>query len=488
MFEFLPEASLFALLISLVEWTVRIGLAMRVISKRTNVSESLAWIGILLLLPVGGIFLYLWFGEHFVWRRGRAWQKRISPPVGRWLQDIAPRAVRNWSVDEREERGLATLIGATIGLPAIGGNDLRLLHTADTMSEALIADIQAAEHYCFLEFYIWEEGGTTDDLVDAIVDACKRNVDCRILVDHLGSRRFSRSKSAQRLREAGAQVKTAMRINWLLAWLHRFDMRLHRKIVVIDGDIGYTGSQNMADPKLFKKSAGVGQWVDAMVRVQGEASEGLLATFLADWEAETGEGIELLETAMKPPRQWEQDGAVVQVIPTDPLLDRDAAKQIVINMLFAARSQLVLTTPYYVPDQALQSALMAAAQRGVDVTLIVPRKVDSKLVAIASDPFQLDLIQAGVRVLLYDGGLLHTKSITVDDRVSLFGSLNLDLRSFHLNFEISLAIYDEKFTGRLRRLQQTYMQDSTPKIALASRGWLPFRVFENAVRLLAPLL
>ena len=256
---------------------------------------------------------------------------------------------------------------------------------------------------------------------------------------------------------------------------------------MIDGLIAYAGSQNMADPVLFKRHAEVGQWIDAMVRIEGEASEALMATFLTDWQSETGEGFGALDVALTSTPAITAPEAVVQVIPTGPTLQPEVAKEIVISALYAARHQLILTTPYYVPDPSLQMAMVAAARRGVDVTLIVPQKLDSRLVALASNPYQEDLVSAGVRVMLYQPGFLHTKSITVDDRISFFGSLNLDLRSFHLNFEITLAIYSQLFTRRLRRLQQSYINESLEKPA-TGRLSASRRLLENSVRLLAPLL
>lgn len=473
--------------LALLDWFVRLALTVRVIMRRIQVGESLAWIGILLLLPVGGIVLYLWFGERTIGRRRWRQIESVQPATSRWLQDIHPRAVHNWSVEQDQEKALSQMIRSTIGVPAIAGNQLQLYTSVVDVVQQLAEDIRSARQTCFLEFYIWEEGGITDSLIDVLIQAAQRGVDCRLLVDHLGSGRFLRSESARRLRRGGVRVVSALAVGLLRAFLQRFDLRLHRKIVVIDGQVAYAGSQNMADPALFKRHAEVGQWIDAMVRIKGEAAEALMATFLTDWQSETGEGFGALEIALASTPELPEQEAIVQVIPTGPTLQPLIAKEIVISALYAAKQQLILTTPYYVPDPSLQMAMVAAARRGVDVTLIVPQKLDSRLVALASNPFQEDLVAAGVRVMLYQRGFLHTKSITVDDRISFFGSLNLDLRSFHLNFEITLAIYSQIFTRRLRRLQQRYISESLQKTA-SGRLSAPRRLLENSVRLLAPLL
>lgn len=473
--------------LSFVDWTIRIALLLRIVSRRITVSEALAWIGLIMLFPIGGPILYLVFGEILLSNRRRLLHERILPDLNRWLNDVHCRAVSSWPDDHHGERAFAKLVTSATGSPAIPGNRLVLVETAGEMIDCLIADLRRAQRSCYLEFYIWEDGGITERLVEALGEAAHRGVDCRVLVDAFGSRRFLKGPAARQLRQQGVRIQAALPVGILRFWLQRFDVRLHRKIVIIDETIGYAGSQNMADPKLFKRAAGVGQWVDAMVRVEGEAAEALMCAFLADWYVEVAEGIDQLERALQSSPQPAADGAIVQVIPTGPAMYQKAARQIIVNAIYAAERQLILTTPYYVPDDNLQMALVSAAARGVQVTLVVPRRVDSRLVYWASRPFQKDLMAAGVRVMEYERGLLHTKSITIDDGFSLFGSLNLDMRSMHLNYEITLAIYDRPFTAELQRLQQTYIAHSIEKVPAPDPS-LPVQMAENVARLVAPLL
>lgn len=297
--------------LALLDWFVRLALTVRVIMRRIQVGESLAWIGILLLLPVGGIVLYLWFGERTIGRRRWRQIESVQPATSRWLQDIHPRAVHNWSVEQDQEKALSQMIRSTIGVPAIAGNQLQLYTSVVDVVQQLAEDIRSARQTCFLEFYIWEEGGITDSLIDVLIQAAQRGVDCRLLVDHLGSGRFLRSESARRLRRGGVRVVSALAVGLLRAFLQRFDLRLHRKIVVIDGQVAYAGSQNMADPALFKRHAEVGQWIDAMVRIKGEAAEALMATFLTDWQSETGEGFGALEIALASTPELPEQEAIV---------------------------------------------------------------------------------------------------------------------------------------------------------------------------------
>jgi len=215
----------------------------------------------------------------------------------------------------------------------------------------------------------------------------------------------------------------------------------------------------------------------------------LAVTFLEDWELETGEGLDKLAETGDVHPLLEVGTTAAQVVPSGPLVRTEAIQQILLMAIYAARRELVLTTPYFVPDEAMLTALVSAARRGVDVSIVVPAKVDSLLVRFASQAHKTDLLAAGIRIAQFHGGLLHTKSITVDNEFSLFGSLNLDPRSLHLNFEITLSIYDPEFTGRLRRLQQSYLQQSELlDLAVWQSRSSVARFTESVARLLGPLL
>jgi cardiolipin synthase A/B len=353
--------------------------------------------------------------------------------------------------------------------------------------DALIADIDAASSTCHLEFYIWEPGGDADGIVDALIRARRRGVICRVLLDAVGSRPFLRSALAARMRAAGVELQGALAGGLFHALVTRFDLRMHRKIVIVDSRIGYTGSMNLADPRLFKQNLRIGQWVDAMVRLRGPAVEALALTFLADWNLEREDGLEALRSD-EVRRSPALEGATVQVVPTGPTMEGDAI-QILLTTIYAARRSLTITTPYFVPDEALLMALVSAARRGVDVTLIVPERVDSLLVRLASQPHMGELLTNGVKVVLFRGGLLHTKSIVVDRETSLIGSLNLDPRSIYLNFEITLVVYDSGFAADLDKLHRSYAAASVPMSLTDWRGRSVYKRFlDNVVRLLSPLL
>lgn len=362
-----------------------------------------------------------------------------------------------------DDRSLAEAFRVLLGLPAASGNDIELLPDADAGFTSLLSDVQNARYAIDMEFYIWSDGGRADEFAEALLAAVRRGVKCRLLVDAIGSSSFLSGSMFTRLRSGGVEVLVALPSGFWRSLLARPDLRIHRKIVVVDHAIAYTGSMNLADPKFFKIDAGVGQWVDALARIRGPAASLLHGIFLADWCAENGadfsQEVSQLSTqdAAQTQTAMPAKAATIQVLPSGPAVRNSAIEQALIMCLYSARRELTLTTPYFVPSEALMFALTAAARRGVRTTLIVPARVDSRLTHHASRSFYQDLITAGVDVALYQGGLLHTKSVTVDGEFSLFGSLNLDPRSLRINFEITLAVYSAEFTQELKRLQDSYV-------------------------------
>jgi cardiolipin synthase len=326
-------------------------------------------------------------------------------------------------------------------------------------------------------------------VAEALLGAAKRGVICRVLVDAVGSKDFLRSEMAQRLHKSGIHIVASLPVGPLRMLMTRADLRNHRKIVVIDGEIAYTGSQNLVDPRFFKQDEGVGQWIDAMIRMEGPSVEALAGTFIEDWELDTGEGLEALEKTSDIRSIPEKGVTPIQVVPSGPAIRPEIIHQLLLATIYGARKRLLLTTPYFVPDESLMTALISAAHRSVDVTIVVPAEVDSRLVHYASRSLFDNLMSAGISVAAFNGGLLHTKSITVDDEISVFGTVNLDMRSLWLNFEISLFIYDLAFTKQLREMQMKYLSHSS-MINLAEwrqRSVLQ-RFTENAAQLVGPLL
>lgn len=466
-----------------------IGLSARIIMRRRPMGVLLAWIALILSIPFLGILIYLFIGES---RIGERYIKRalsIRDQYTQWMRWLRERASVDWSLINPQAMALQRQAESLVGIPALQGNRLELLHDYASVFRFLIDDIDRSSSTCHLEFYIWHPGGLADELLAALVRAAARGVTCRVLLDAVGSKPFLRSEAAARLKEAGIQLGCSLPVGLFTTLSTRADLRNHRKLVVIDGEIAYTGSQNLVDPRFFKQDAGVGEWVDAMIRIEGPAVEAIGGTFIYDWEVVTGQGLKALQNSHDVKHVPARGPAAVQLVPSGPIPRPLAILQLILSMIYAARTELIITTPYFVPDESLLSALVSAAHRGVTVTLIVPAKNDSKLADFASRAVFDDLLAAGVRIAAFSGGLLHTKSITVDGDFCLFGSVNMDIRSLWLNFEASLIIYNRDLTSQLRDLQLKYLEQSTlMNLAEWRQRSLPRRFAENAIHLLAPLL
>jgi cardiolipin synthase A/B len=473
----------------LVHLAVQFLLAFRVLMQRRPVGETLAWMLVVFVFPILGPAAYLLLGEMRLGQRRARRFENLYAPIRDWLRQLEARFADDPLQLSNKAEQISQLSEQTFGLPTLPGNQIELIDNWQTVFRLLEADIDSAKSSCHLEFYIWQVGGEVDRVIAALLRARERGVVCRILVDAMGSRQFLKSDAANLLRHAGVGIQDALTGGIFRMPFVRFDLRLHRKIVVIDGRVAYTGSLNMVDPRYFKKNSGVGQWIDAMVRIEGPAVEPLAITFLADWYIESNSELKELQQSGDAQPLPKIGDAAAQVLPSGPAYLHGAIEQILIMAVYAAREELVLTTPYFVPSEILLMALASAAQRGVKVILVVPAKVDSRLVRHASQASKGDLLKAGVRIANFHGGLLHTKSVTIDGEISLFGSVNLDPRSMRLNFEISLAIYNPEFTSQLRALQQSYI-DHSQLMDLESwqRRSLGTRVAENVARLWSPLL
>ncbi|MBX3357117.1 MAG: cardiolipin synthase [Phycisphaeraceae bacterium] len=474
----------------LIDAAVRIVLLIRVVSRRLPVSVALAWITVLLFLPVVGPFVYLLVGESRLGRLRLRRHEELSAgmdrmAVGLWLHRNLP-----WAKGENVFDQVARFGTAVTGLPPLRGNHLDLFGRNAEMIAALIADIDRAESSCHLVYYIWMPDTAGHAVAEAVMRASRRGVACRVLVDGVGGWAFFKSELPQMMRSAGVQVVESLPVSFLRFLFARIDLRNHRKIAVIDGKIAYTGSQNITDETFrAKPHRETGPWIDASVRVTGPAAQALGLTFLMDWQLDGDEDVRELRRYLPEFPEPAADDSVVQVVPSGPGPSPEVIHQALLGTMYTAREELILTTPYFVPDPAVVSALRSAAMRGVRVTLVVPAVLDAPVVGAAARSYYQELMDSGVRIYEYQGGLLHSKMLTADRVFGIIGSANIDIRSFWLNFEITLLVYDSEFASVMRFLQTDYMNRS---VELDLESWrrrpLARKAMENAARMLGPLL
>ncbi len=486
----LENVSWLALGVFVADWVIRLLLAGRVVMQRRSVPATLSWLVVLLFAPVVGIVIYLLVGETRLGRHRLVDYNKVASDLSIRAAGLWAGGAEDWTQFDHPLRVVSRVARAESGMPPLKGNALKLLGDSERVLGAMIKDVDAATSHCHLLYYIWQVGGGPDEVARALMRAATRGVACRVLVDAVGSRIFLRSLIAQEMKDAGVHVSAALPVNPVRMLFARLDLRNHRKIAIIDGRIAYTGSQNMTDD-LFRVSRrpGIGPWIDATVRVVGPAAHALAVIFLRDWQVDSGEQIADLENYLPGHEERAGEGSVCQVLASGPGQSPDAIHRALLTTIFAAREELIMTTPYFVPDEAMLAALVAAAQRGVQVTIVLPRKIDAPLVAMASRSSINDLLQAGVRIMFHTHGLLHSKTVTVDRTLGLIGSANLDMRSFWLNFEATLIVYDTDFASMLRWMQMGHIASSKP---VDPRRWKQrsraVRLVENIARLLGPLL
>ena len=457
------------------------------ISARRPVGVAFAWFLIVILVPLIGISLYVLIGERPVGRKLTRKIIRMNHEYEKMTQIMRQEYLEDRKKLPLAGQALSLLAESRNGSPVVAGNKIELHTESLKILQLFIHEIHQAKKSLHLEFYIWDLGGDADKVGEALITAAKRGVACRVLLDSLGSKDWFKSQWPARFRSAGIQVTEALPIQFGRFQFRRADLRLHRKIFVIDGAIVWTGSMNMVDPRTFKQDSGVGEWVDAMVRIEGPVAAQFELTFSFDWSVDNPRIKHFNDR--EPPASPHEGAALAQEFSSGPVYRDDVLYQVLLSAIMDARQELTITTPYFGPDDGLIQALMAAAGRGVKVTLIVPKLNDSKLVAWSSKSFYSDLMAAGVQIAEFRGGLLHTKSLLIDKRIAIFGSVNFDQRSLRLNFEISLIVYNDIFCAKLEKLIETYLQQSDfvdPKVWARRPRWHHY--LENAAHLASPLL
>jgi cardiolipin synthase len=475
-------------------FVIHLSAAVRAITRPDRTPASrIAWIAAIMCLPVIGVVAYLFLGETSIGRerarRLRDAERRLATPAGAGAK---PGGLAAASVSDlcRSVNGFGPTPGNRIVLLGDpGASPAEPTRDCDAAIKGLVEALDAATEHIHLSFYIWLDDDNGGRVADAICAAARRGVTCRVMADALGSRDFIRGPRWRQLREAGVHLLAAMEDIPRLGRfaVGRVDLRNHRKLVVIDNRIAFCGSQNCADPQ-FRVKAKYAPWIDILLRCEGPVVRQAQHLFLATWIAETGEELYGLPAAAPEPEQH-RGGVVAQMFGTGPTTPGCPMSDSFVSALYAATRELIITTPYFVPDEALLRAVCAAPRRGVAATLIVPARNDSPLVAAASRSTYPDLLASGVRLFEYPLGLLHTKSVTVDGRMALVGSANMDRRSLELNFENNLLVLDAGLTAAIRQRQLGYLSQSAAVEADAVNA-RPFRarLVEDMIGMASPLL
>ncbi|WP_296203660.1 cardiolipin synthase [Psychrobacter sp. UBA3962] len=465
-----------------------LAVSLRVLSRHDLTAQArLAWLVVLFILPYGGVVVYWMFGEvHLGFNFEHRYNKIIEQLNSNFPAVLGKKDTMTEVIDQEYQPAFAYSASVN-GFHTTLGNKAELLPDAKTTEQRMIADFDAATDHIHVMYYIWLDDGMGTAIAEALMRAAKRGVQCRAMVDGMGSRKLLRSPLWKRMEQAGVEVSVALPIDNILKVMlfSRIDLRNHRKITIIDGKIGYVGSRNSADPE-FRVKPKYAPWVDIMLRVQGPIVAQNQMLFASDW---------LMENPDTPFDSFpfilesQPDGCPAQVFADGPTQRQGTTPQFLSTLMGHAKRSLVISTPYFVPDFTLINMICATAYRGVDVTIIFPQKNDSFIVAATSHSYYWQLLEAGVKIYEYKPGLLHAKTLTIDDQISLVGSTNLDLRSFDLNYENNVIFYDKALTEEIITRQESYIADSVEVTRSEVRKWpIYYRIWINIVSTMGPLL
>jgi len=462
-----------------VNWAIRL-ISLVIVPQKRSSSVAQAWVLLIFIFPLGGLLLFLIFSG-----KGLS-AKRIKRQAEfeRWIAGARRTLPTNeppFSITMAPQLQPVARLADQLGdMPALSGNTIELLDTYNNSLARLIADIEQAQHHVHVLYYIFANDAVGTRVANALIRAQQRGVKCRVLADAMGSL-FYLPKLLPKLRAAGIEAEAM----WQPFSLDgsRIDLRNHRKIVVIDGRIGYTGSQNLVGAKY---SPGI-IYRELVARVTGPVVLELQAVFLADWFSETGQRLE-------GPEYYPTDNIITgesaaQVLPSGPSYRLENNQHLFIDLLYQARERVVITTPYFIPSEPFLYALQTAAARGVEIHLIVSKKADQLLVGLAQASYYAQLLEHGVYIHRYRPKFLHAKHMSIDDRLAVIGSSNMDIRSFQLNSEISLIVYDAEVARRMRALEDEYCANA--ELLMPERwGQRSFaaKLFEGSARLVSPLL
>ena len=474
------------LILTVIDLVIRV-LALGIIPGNRRPTTAMAWLLGIFFVPSVGLVLFLLFGNFRLSRKRRAQQDAVNKRVRAGTSQLT--AVES-DYDGPEWVGSAAELNKTLGsLPMVDGNSVELLPGYPDSVKAMAAAVREAKTFVNAEFYIMSTDHITDDLFTALEDAAERGVEVRILFDHLGTLRIKGyRKLIARLKASKIRWRPMLPLNPLHGQWRRPDLRNHRKIMVIDGEVAFTGSQNLIEPSYNNpKHRKMGrEWVELMACMRGPIVTTLNVVFATDWLSETDESLED-QLAHRPESQ--PGNITAQVVPSGPGFITENNLRLFNTLIYSAQHKISICSPYFVPDESLLYAVTTAAQRGVDVELFVSEKGDQFLVHHAQQSYYEALLEAGVRIYLYKAPfVLHAKHFTIDDEVAVLGSSNMDMRSFSLNLEVSVMLLGEDIVKRIRAVEDSY-RDISQELVLEEWTKRPMRIkyVDNVARLTATL-
>lgn len=472
---------------SLIFLVTAIPVAIMIILEKRSPFKTAAWVLALILLPVFGVVFYLFFGQEY--RKKKLFSRKGLKSLNRYRR-LSFRQLRQFEQSlkmlppkVREKENIIRLLLKNSNALLTTGNRLKILNNASETFDAIFKAIKKATHHIHLEYYILENDNIGNQLKALLIEKSREGVEVRIIIDDVGSWSLGK-KFISDLQKHGIEIYSFMEVRFPRL-TSQVNYRNHRKIVVVDGKIGFTGGINFAD-RYLKGVKEIGPWRDTHLQIEGDAVNCLQVVFAADWFFVVHENL----TGRKYFPQLSGAGETpVQISASGPDSDWDSIGQAFFAALGSAKSKIYIATPYLMPPHEIIYALKTAALSNVDVRILMPEKSDSIIPHWSSFSYIEDLLEAGIRVFFYQNGFIHSKYIIVDDVFSTVGTTNLDFRSLETNFEVNAFVYDEDFTGELEKQFKTDLKNCR-ELKLEEwkqRKW-HFKFRESLAHLVSPLL
>lgn len=467
--------------IAVLFYILAIVFAVEAILKTRTSQGAIAWVISLITFPLISVPLYLIFGRNRF--DGYLEQREAIEAEFQRLTERTSGSVEQYIVHATADTSLYTSLFNLARMPATTGNQIELLIDGKQTFDSILAGLALAQNYILFQTYIIRDDDLSRRVCRVLEDKARAGVTVYLLYDEIGSRPFPNTRLYKQLQMIGIQVAP---FNTTQGRRNRFQLnfRNHRKIVVVDGKQAWIGGHNVGNEYLGLNKR-IGQWRDTHVRFEGPAVAGAELAFAADWLWATHSNVDI---------EWNFSGtskgkSQILVFPSDPASKYEEAGLMFHQIIVAARRRIWITSPYFVPDQAIISALQLAALRGVDVRVIIPDEPDGPVVAMANWSYTQELLPVGVKVYRYQGGFLHQKVLLMDDEIAGVGTANFDNRSIRLNFEITVLVEDREFAAQVDQMLQADMlrchQVSLQDIA-DKPIWFPLAM--GAARLVAPVL
>lgn len=466
---------------------------LRIIYDTRSTTKTVAYMLLVVFIPVAGIFIYFSFGINY--RKRKIYNKKLirDHTLERKIQS----AIIHYSLHNLESRNpaivhnreLARLLLKDSSSPLTANNDVQVLVNGEHKFPEVLKALERARYHIHIEYYIFEDDETGRAIEELLIRKAKTGVEVRFIYDDFGSRSI-RKKMVRRLRAAGVKVFPFHKIIFI-ALANRLNYRNHRKIIVVDGKVGFVGGINVSSRYVNHANAPHQLfWRDTHLRIEGPGVLYLQYLFLADWNFCANEHIEPDNILFPKAHVLSAKGdKMVQIAASGPDSDRPTILFSLLQAIYLAEEEILITTPYFIPGESILEALIIAALSGVKVKLLVPGISDSAFVNTAARSYYSELLKAGVEIYRYQKGFIHAKTMVTDAKMAIVGTANMDYRSFDLNFEVNAIVYDEEVAGRLRQIFYEDLQaaERIDPIAWEARPWYN-EITEKTARLVAPML